>query len=239
MLLGTAAAHAATMTTATQTITFGPGLTDFEDASKNLNLFDSRVGTLLSVTIGATYGFNSTLAITNGAATASRGNVRTESAAGFGSSVTGINSVIQNLIDSLGSLTVGGTTIDDAAFDVLGTRATYSLASGQTTNANSNASTVTIAPVTDSTAADLQAFQAAGGGVFDVLFNTATGTILSNTGGNTGATEVTNAIGTLNIYYTYDPTTVPPPPSQVPEPGSMALFGTALLGIGMLRRPRR
>lgn len=238
MMLGGAAARATPVNTATQTVTFGPGLTDFINASQNLSLFDSGLGTLLSVTIGATYGFNSTVTVANSAASSSSGNVRTESAAGFGSSVAPINVAIQNLIDSLGPLTIGGTSLNAAAFDSLGTRSNYSLAPGHSTTATSNASTVTIAPVTDSNAADLLGFQAAGGGLFDVLFNTATGTSLSNTGGNTGATEKTTATGTLNLYYTYTPAPPPTPtptPSPVPEPGAIALLGTALLGFGMLR----
>lgn len=93
-VLCAAAAHAAPITTATQTLTFGPGLTEFDNASQPLTLFNSNLGTLEAVTIGSSYGFTSTLTITNTGATASSGSARTESAAGFGSDNTAINSVI-------------------------------------------------------------------------------------------------------------------------------------------------
>lgn len=73
------AAHAATITTTTQVITFGPGLTEFVDATQQMQLFDSSLGTLESVTIGGTYGFSSSMTISNSAANASRGTARAES----------------------------------------------------------------------------------------------------------------------------------------------------------------
>jgi PEP-CTERM motif len=231
--LGTAA-HATTMTTTTQAITFGPGLTEFVDATQPLQLFDSSLGTLDSVTIGGTYGFASSMTIINSAANASSGTARTESAAAFNSSNTGINRVLENLLDTSGLTTVGGITLNPAAFDILGGKASYNLASGRSTIAASNSNTVTSAPETDSTASDLLAFE----GLFDVLFNTATATLLSNTGGNTSALETTTATGTINLYYTYD-TTSNPPPTPTPEPASIAMLGVGLLGAGLSRRSRR
>lgn len=238
IMLGTAAAQAGTVNTATQTITFGPGLTDYSNASQSLSLFDSSLGTLDSVTFSASYGFTSNLTITNSSSDVSSGSVNTRSAASFGSNVSSINAVIQNWLDEIGSITIGSKTINPAAFDVSGASASYSLGANQSMTATSDSTIRTIRPLVDSDAADLAAFEAAGGGLFNVLFNTVTGTLVSNTGGNTGATQVTTATGTLNIYYTYTPGDVPPP-TPTPEPASMALLGTALLGLGMRRRSKR
>jgi hypothetical protein len=54
----------------------------------------------------------------------------------------------------------------------------------------------------------------------------------SVTGGAVGNAETTLAGADVNITYDYTP-----PPSDTPEPGTLTLFGTGLLGLaGMLRR---
>jgi hypothetical protein len=229
-------ANATTITTATQTVTFGPGLTDFSNASQSLNLFDSSLGTLDSVIISGTYGFNSTLTVS--ATGPSSGSVRTESASAFGASTSSINAAIQALLDTAGPAIVGGVTLSPAAFDLLGSPQAYSLASAGSVNVFSNATVHTTGTLTDTTPADLTAFEAVGGGLFNVLFNTITGTVVSTSAGNTSASQATTATGTVSIAYTYD-TAAPPPPTGTPEPASLALMGTGVLGIAAVLRRRR
>lgn len=220
--------------TTTQTITFGPAVTDYSNAKQSLALFNSTLGTLTSVTISGAFGFTSNLTVTNIAAGQSSGSAKVESAAAFGSDTPTINAVIQNLLDTIGSATVGSATINPAAFDLYGTTQTYSLAAGGTVKLMSNVSTHTNGPITDTNAADLSAFEAAGGGMFNVLFSTATGTNLSNTGGNTSASQVTTATGTVKIVYTYNTK-----PTNTPEPATLALIGSGVLGIAATRRRRK
>ena len=69
--------------------------------------------------------------------------------------------------------------------------------------------------------------------------NTFTGTTISQSGGNSTASQTTTGLGNFTIFYTYDNSTAtPPPPTGVPEPATMALLGAGWSGIGMTRRRR-
>ncbi len=220
----TAAARAAVLT---QTHTYGPQLTDFS-LPATFNLFNSTLGTLNDVTFSDSYGFTSTITLSNNGSP-SNGVVKSESLLGLSSGNAAINAVIANQVDTNGAAAGG---VVSAAFDILGKGYSYVNFTGVASPASNG--TTQSASAVDTTSADLQAFQAAGGGTFTVGATTFTVTDLSNTGGNTSATQST--IGTAAFSITYDYTAAPPPVATIPEPAALAIFGAGLLVIGVSRR---
>jgi len=67
-----------------------------------------------------------------------------------------------------------------------------------------------------------------GTGMETLHTNTLTGTTITNTGGNTIATQNTFANVTGDVIYTYT--------SGAPEPATLFLMGSALVGVGVLRK---
>jgi len=84
----------------------------------------------------------------------------------------------------------------------------------------------------NSAPADLTSFEAPG--TFTINLATNSGTTFTGGGGNTSAALTTNADATFTLVYTY---TTPTGPVGVAEPTSLALLGTAMVGIaGFVRR---
>ena len=222
-ILGTAsAAQAAIVTTPTQTITFGQLPTDW-DQSGTFQLFNTSLGTLLSISLSANFAENSTVTVSNApnASKTSTGSARTESILQLSSDVSGITDAIQSVL--------GGGSPD--TLDLLGTKISYTkLAAGASASGPSNGS-IASGIVIDTDATDLAAFEAVGPLLATIFASTNTLTVLSNTGGNASASQVTSAGGRFTVAYTYQ--------QPVPEPGSVMLVGVGLLGAGFVRRRNR
>jgi hypothetical protein len=73
-------------------------------------------------------------------------------------------------------------------------------------------------------------------GTFTMGFDTFTSQAFVGGGGNAIASQVTVGGGTVSVIYNF--TDPPPPPTGTPEPASMALMGSALIGISMWGRKR-
>jgi len=83
-------------------------------------------------------------------------------------------------------------------------------------------------PVTQTLNSGLGSFIGLGNVTFDLAAIATTTT--SSTGGNFTAGQITDADGGVTVTYDYSP------PPVIPEPGTLSLFGTGLLGLaGMLR----
>ncbi len=69
-----------------------------------------------------------------------------------------------------------------------------------------------------------------GAGSFNIAVTTATFLALQGGNGNSGGTNVTNGSATAVVTYDFSPT------SKTPEPTTMLLFGSGLVGLGLLRK---
>ncbi len=204
------------------------GPTDYTRLLGNLTKFDASLGTLTAAYLTVGYTFESTITVS--ADTDSTGSVRTQSAAQFLSSDAAVAAVLNDVVN-ITDAGIGTATLIPAAYDLLGTRAIYSVGPSATTSQDF-ASTGSASKDFTITGASLAAFVAdAKGGTFDVSAKTLTGLLLSATGGNAASSQKTTATSSFGIRYEY---TVSP----VPEPATWALMilGFGMVGVGLRRR---
>jgi hypothetical protein len=169
--------------------------------------FNPALGTLTAVEVDLHGSFDSTITVTNTSADPSSGTARTD--VQFTAQDGGLNLAPTPQIDLLSgtyaySLPGGGNV-------------TSPLISTST----SSGSTYTAAPI-------LAEFT--GVGTFALGASTFTQTVLSNTGGNTTASQVTSAALTGSVTYFYTP---------VPEPSTVALLGLGMASVLAFARRRR
>ncbi len=178
-----------------------PATTTDWSSSVPLQLFDPSLGTLQSVDIYVSSTLNTTLTVTNTGDTSSSGTAKTE---------------VQ--------VTVDGNPV----LDFLSPAFSYSLGPGDNTTSGllTSSSSQDSGPLTD--APTLSAFT--GVGTMDLYAYTFTQTDFSNTGGNTNASQATDASFTATVTYDYIAT---------PEPGSMVLLGLGAIGFCWVACRRR
>lgn len=204
-------AQAGTGTSGPFTSTISTQLTDW---SGNLSFpkFNASLGTLTSVDLNFSSSLTTTLTVTNSGNSSSNGKTQTE--------------VQVSITDASGILNPGGNNTPQLDFQSL-PKFSYALGAGNSTTSGLLTGNSTVDTGGLTATGILTEFTGAGNISLPAV--TYTQTDLSNTGGNTNSTQVTDAGLTGTVTYTY---------TAVPEPTSVTLL---VLGgtLALLHRRRR
>ena len=187
--------------------------------------FDSTLGTLNSVTFDISGSLTTTLTVRNNASSASSGTANTE-----------LEVSIEDAGDNLGFLNDTPEVSNNPTINQFSPNYHYSLASGVQTASGLLSSNYNSGALTYTLSAILNEFSNPGGGTVDLSAGTFTQTVLANSGGNTSATQVTDASLTGTVTYNYTANVGNQNLSNAPEPATMAMMGGALIGLGLFRR---
>jgi len=210
LILAVGAVFLSSLPVGANLITYGtttPIPSTLTDWSSTLSFpqFNPSLGTLNRVTLDLSGGFTTVLTVQNSSPTGSSGSAWTE---------------IQFRVQD------GGNNLTAPEMDLFSNAFGYSLGAGGSVTSGTlskNGSS------SDTYTAGVVLAEFTGLGSIVLPASTFTQTLLANTGGNTGASQVTRAQLTGSVTYDYTP--------SVPDGGAtMILLGMALAGTALLRR---
>lgn len=190
--------------------------TDFTNQTGTLDLFNTALGTLTGVSL-TLYGQSVTdLTLTNTSNSVSEASASTRTRLTFSSSIGALSSLIGGSYKIQLLPTTDDTTLNP------GESATFNDVSDNSSYVVSGLNAI------------LSAFNSsAGQNTFTISCSSATRLLTSVSGGNSDATQNTEAGCGASVVYTY---TAAPTPHPTPEPASLALVGLGLAGVGVARR---
>ena len=201
--------------TETVSTTIGPTLTNFSGQTGTVAQFDPTLGTLTQVIITLSGGGTTDINVTANVA----GNPTS-----FSQLATSVAMQLTDPTD--GSISLIASELGG----VPGLGAYTPLVVVNGTPYDSGVLSMSGSPVNQTLTSSLTSFIGLGTVTFDLAALATTST--TSSGGNFTAGQVTDASGGVTVEYDYNP-----PPTGTPEPGTLTLFGTGLLGLaGLVRR---
>ena len=209
-------ASAAQADIVTQHYTATSTLTDWSKTA-TFGKFDTGLGTLISVSFTLDTSIATTLTVTNTSGSSSSGSVRTEVFVALNDPSNNFGFYVP---------TPPGDVVGNSVSDLLTGTQSYSLTAGQSKTLTQKTATSN-ATYDYFDGATLTEFS--GPGSIDLTLNTFTTTLLSNSGGNTNSSQVTNASGLITLVYTYDVTAIPEPATYAAGFGVIALLGAMVI----------